>query len=305
MIRVLVCVVCLVGVCFAREVRADVTLPFSTTFNCSPSVQDDWFANGSQTGCDGIRSDGNDAAGSQESSIEASANYAGGDGGLGHKYWVNDSNGDNSNPNDVSGALRYMFTGGREANLYIRWHFLHQAGLNLDTSGGSHKFLYFNGDKCQGHTSGCYLLFQPSGILLHVGGGDNYGNSDVWGWDDLYPPSGSADGEWHCSQLEVQTGSGTNGVVRWTIDGTQRLQATNVDWGGTAGFSGFILPSNGVFDTRTAGGDAPMYMYFDDIAISTTSMPSCLSGGGGGSSSGSHPTGGVKMAPMINLRRGS
>lgn len=30
-----------------------------------------------------------------------------------------------------------------------------------------------------------------------------------------------------------------------------------------------------------------------------------VSGGGGGSSSGSHPTGGVKMSPMINLRRGS
>lgn len=294
---------CVGCVALTSPAIADITLPFTTTFNCSASIQNDWFPGGS-TGCDGINAENDVPSGaSSESSITATANYSGGGGGLGFQYWVNDSNGNNSNPNDVSSYLAYDFSDGPHANLYIRWHFKHQAGLNLDTSGGSHKFLYFNGSKCQGHASGCYALFQPSGILVHVGGGANYGNSDVWGWDDFYSPSGSSDGQWHCSQLEVQTGTGTNGVAKWTIDGTQRLSATNIDWGGTAGFSGFILPSNGVFDTRTAGGDAPMYMWIDDVSISATSMPSCLSGGG--PSMGSHPSGGKKLAPMINLRRGS
>lgn len=284
---------------------ADITLPFSTTFDCSASVQNDWFPSGT-TGCDGLNAENDSPSGaSSESAITATANYSSGGGGLGFQYWANDSNGNNSNPNDVSAYLGYDFSEGPHPNLYIRWWFKHQAGLNLDTSGGSHKFLYFNLSKCQGHASGCYALFQPSGILVHVGGGANYGNGDVWGWDDLYPPSGSADGAWHCSQLEVITGSGTNGTATWKIDETTRLSATNIDWGGTEGFRGFILPANGVFDTRTSGGDQPMYMHIDDVSISATSMPSCtISGGGGGGGGGSHPSGIKKMHPMLNLRRG-
>lgn len=286
-----------VAVGLPGAVYGDVTsFPFSTTFNCAASVQNDWFPGGS-TGCDGINAENDSPSGaSNESAITATANYPSGGGGLGFQYWVNDSNGDNSNPNDVSSYLAYDFSA--QANLYIRWHFKHQSGLNIDSSGGSHKFLYFNGSKCQGHASGCYAVFEPSGIRLHIGGGADYTNANAWGWDSFYPPSGASDGQWHCSQLEVQTGTGTNGVVRWTIDGTQRLYATNVNWGGTAGFTGFILPANGVFDTRTAGGDAPMYMWFDDVSISTTSMPSCLSG----SSASAIATGSASFTGSVRIQ---
>lgn len=300
--------VVLIVLLWSHSARADITLPFSTTFDCTASVQNDWFPSGS-TGCDGINAENDAVSGaSNESAINASANYPSGGGGLGFNYWVNDSNGDNSNPNDVSSYLAYDFADGPHTTLYIRWHFRHEAGLNLDTSGGSHKALYFNLDKCQNHSSGCYALFHPSELLVHVGGGLNYSNNTTaaWGWDDLYPPNGSADGEWHCSQLEVQTnsGTGTDGVAIWTIDGTVRLNRTDIDWNGTGGFDGFTIPSNGVFDTRTAGGDQPMYMYIDDVAIRTDSMPACATAGGGTGSVGeSIPQGTRSFAPMINLMR--
>lgn len=44
---------------------------------------------------------------------------------------------------------------------------------------------------------------------------------------------------------------------------------------------------------------------FSDATPKTFNANLCYATVGGGSSSGSHPSGGVKMAPMLNLRRGS
>lgn len=273
----------------AVPASAAVTLPWSTTFNCTAITQSDvgW------PGCDGMSSYGGWTSGNGgKEEITASANYSGGGGGKGQRHEI--SNGTNSN----SGSLVTNFNN-PSTEIYVRWYFRFQAGLQVSSNTSPHKMLYWN--DCTGNGGGCYFAMGPNVVRMTVAG-TNYDNGSTWGFNDLMGGS-TSDGQWHWVELHVKRVSGSgNDIAEAWFDGVQRLNRTNVTFNGTtAGFDGAIIPENGAFVTSPTNQDN--YEDIDDIAIQTTGPIGAL--GGGGSSSGSHPSGGVKMAPMLNLRRGS
>jgi len=235
---------------------------FSTTYNCSEQSQNTsgWVT------CDGIKKSGDwrTALGSMEQ-ITSAADYPAGGGGRGQRHWIGNGT------NVASGVVTYEFTT-PQPEIYVRWYVRFQSGLALAQSGGSHKFLYFNGTFCQGHSMGCYLLMQQGNILLTVAG-TTYQDS-TWGWNDLHGGQNSADGQWHCMEAHFKTNGPGTGIVQWWVDGTLRLDKNNVDYRSPyAGFGGFIMPSNGVF--ATVGG-TDMFEDIDNMSISRTGRIGCI-----------------------------
>ena len=235
---------------------------YSSTYDCAEQSQNTpgWVT------CDGISKSGGwtTALGAVEQ-ITSAANFSDGAGGRGQRHWIGDGT------NVASGVVSYSFLAPQQ-EIYVRWYVRFQTGLALAQSGGSHKFMYFNGTFCQGHASGCYLLMQPSNTLLVVAG-TPYQTSG-WGWNDLHGGKNSADGQWHCMEAHLKTNSAGTGVVQWWVDGALRLDKNNVDYRAPyGGFGGFTLPSNGVF--VTVGGN-DMYEDIDDVSISTTARMGCL-----------------------------
>lgn len=247
-----------------------VTLPFSSTYNCAEQEQGD----GTWVNCDGISSYGGwTTANGTKEKITSAANYSGGGGGRGQRHAIGNSGGaavpDNTNG---SGSTQIDFTEVQE--IYIRWYVRWESGLKLGnaTTGGTrnHKMIYFAGGYC-GMGGGCYFDLRGTEWAIVVAGTPY---TDGTGWDGLFGCSGHScpsDGRWIAFEIRVknETGGANNGIFQLWIDGTLSASITNIDFAGSTGFSGFLLPENHQFETPS-GDAADSYEDIDDVAIQTT-----------------------------------
>lgn len=109
--------------------------------------------------------------------------------------------------------------------------------------------------------------------------------------------------QWYC--LEAKVTANTNNT---TSDGAIQFWIDDVEILNYSGFQTFTNGTSRISGTLMSGywnnsqSHDLMYRWEDDWVMSTERV-GCLVGGGG--VSGSHPSGGKKLAPMINLRRGS
>jgi len=274
------------GVCFGPGVAsAQITMPFSTTYNCPEQSEGSagWVV------CDGIKPGGawttRNGSGEQ---ITSAANYPGGGGGGGQRHWIGNSSAYTNN----SGGVVYSFSS-PVPEVYVRWYVRWQAGLKLggDTApiARNHKIIYFAGGLC-GNGSGCYFDIQGSSWAFIVNGLPYRAGK---GWDGMFGGGLNApsDGRWMMMEIHLKnsTGGQNNGIAQWWVDGQLVLDQRNLDM--TGGYHGFYLPSNHQF-TTVNGACCDMYEDLDDVAIRTTGPIWPVSGGASSS---------APIAP-VNLR---
>jgi len=268
------------GMCLApAAASAQVSLPFSTTYNCPEQSQDTsgWVS------CDGLSKGGDwQTRNSSAEQITAAANYPGGGGGRGQRHWFGQSHADPNN----SGGVSYSFSQ-QVQEVYVRWYVRWQAGAKLggDTQpiARNHKIIYFAGGNC-GYASGCYFDIQGSHFAFVINGRSQLVGT---GWDGMFGGSNApSDGRWIMMEIHMknETNGANNGIAQWWIDGQLVLDQRNLDFAGSTGFWGFTFPSNHQF--TTVGGDCcDMFEDLDDVAIRTTGPIGPVTGGGSGSAS--------------------
>jgi len=229
--------------------------------------------------------------------VSPDANYPGGLGGNGLRFW--DGDGDNTHS-----AFPEVFFPSPQTELWFRWYMRYAPGyqwnplyyakhLYIWTQSASNALIpeYYGADNYQIYAEA------PSG------GASYPGNT---GWQSIYEtPStyGTAsDGSWHCYEIHIKMDTnGTlsnatpaNGIAELWIDNVNQFSVTNANfsWGDPIAAQGWTYvdiksnqssPDNGT--TRTQVGS---YVDYDDIVISTTgrigplfSVTASVSGSGG------------------------
>jgi hypothetical protein len=278
------------GVCMMPgTASAQINLPFSSTYDCPEQSQDTsgWVS------CDGQGKGGDwQTSNSSAEQITAAANYPGGGGGRGQRHWIGQSS---PGPNN-SGGVNYSFAQQVQEvwiRFYVRWERGLKLGGNTQPIARNHKIVYFAGGNC-GYPSGCYFDIGGGHFAFVVNGRSTLVGS---GWDGMFNGSDApSDGRWMMMEFHMknETGSQNNGIAQWWIDGQLVLDQRNLDFAGSTGFWGFILPSNHQF-TTVNGACCDMYEDIDDIAIRTTGPIGPVSGGSSGSS-------GLTPTAPVNLR---
>ena len=254
----------------ASPVHAAVSLPLSTTYNCS-----DW-TQGQTLSCDGISTYGDwpTLNGSQEQ-ITAAANYSGGSGGKGQRHWLGDGYTNNS------GGLTVNFSS-PQSEIWMRWYMRFEQGFAWNYL-NNYKLIYVNPG-----TSRVILGWDGSNYLrVRVDStNQNYNNNinfPAGGWDAVMVNGGTyiqtsangatpgqinqtSDGEWHIFEIHLKVDTnGTNGIIEWWVDQVKVTNVTNANLNAVP-ISVAVIGSNSTYPLN--GRD--MYVDYDDIAINNT-----------------------------------
>lgn len=263
-----------VGATWTTMASAQVSLPWSTTFDCAPWSQ----AEGSQNlQCDGLAGHGDwvcsDPSGSHEEQLTAEANRTAGPGGVGQRHFK--GMGDDNN----SGGLRIEF--GTSSEMWVRWYQRYQQGFGWDPSLNYDKMIYIDVLQEGWVVAGWSGMDQ---CVLTVAGTAYYGGAGT-GWSAVMGGS-EADGRWHCHELHLAMDTdGTNGIAEWSIDGAVHLSRSDVDFlssQGKTGWNTILFGSN----QRWPAQNVCMAVDYDDLAVSATGPLGCTTDGGGGSGEG-------------------
>lgn len=241
---------------------AAFSLPWSTTFNCPEQVQ-------GQSGwpnCDGVEKAGDQttSAGSRDM-ITVDANFPGGGGERGHRFWVGPGN------NNISGGINYNPLQDISTELYVRFYQRYEPGLY----GNGWKMIYFvSSDSFYWNPESNSLRVVLNGNPLPQPGG----NVPGWGVNDLFDGSNTAnisDGQWHCIEIHYKKNPGSNNdVLEWWFDGVKRLNVQNANIDGL-NVDLFGLPSNGLWPSSLP---RDFYIDTDDVAVQTTGPIGCTYG---------------------------
>lgn len=245
---------------YPKRSHADITIPFSSTFNCPEQSQ----STAGWVNCDGMTKAGDHTSSSgSESQITTAANYPGGGGGRGHRYWIGP--GDNNN----SGSIRFDFDSTPTREMWVRWYVRWEAGLDLNNS---QKVLYIIG----GNNLQIYFdIGDNENKIRVVSSGNIMVGQEGFGWLDLNGGSAQSDGAWHCFEIYVKnnTTAGTD-ILTWWIDGVQRAHTSTATFNSNDPVRGFGLPAN----QRAHNISRDYFNDTDDIAISTTGRIGCIGG---------------------------
>jgi hypothetical protein len=225
--------------------EADVTVPWSTTYNCAEWVQ------GQTLKCDGISSGGGwTTSGGHGEQITSTANYPVGGGGRGQRHWIGDG------ANNNSGGVKINFNSS-PSELWIRYYIRYKAGFKW-TSLGYQKLIYFD--------NGTVLeLVDWDSVNIYKSGNHQ---SNTGGWDTMYkngpidPTTGHriSDGSWHCMEWHIRLSGGLGEA--W-VDGVKYISINGLSYGSDLDF---LFGSN----ANNPGNGGDMYMDLDDLAISNT-----------------------------------
>lgn len=212
--------------------------------------------------------------------ILTAANYPGGGGGKGFRFWQGNAS---SGVNDNSGAMGIDLLGSY-TELWIRFYMRYQAGMMWENGNNP---VY---DKCLDFNLGSPERW----IFGHQGGawGIFYGASAQGGsvnWNDLMGGSAS-DGLFHCFEIHIKHGAFPNGIGEVWVDNVLTLSHSPPDSITSAGWrtgstAGLVLGDNqaAVGDATgkpvSAGGvPTDWYRDMDDFAFSATGRIGPLNG---------------------------
>lgn len=239
---------------------ADITLPWSTTYNCS-----EWsrFPDGADTHCDSLTRFGDDQCGTDSPAkpeqITTAANMASGGGGRGQRHWLGDGN------NILSGGTNVILNPS-QSEIWMRFYMRMPSGFDFGASGPQdYKIIYidpltslriiigFYGQALSlyGYKTHYQTLSAPNKGWSYINGG-RYG-----------------DGLWHCYEAHFKMDTnGTNGIGELWVDGIQLIDDHNANWvnGDGTQIHQIVIGHNSAFP---ANGRC-MPVDFDDIAINNT-----------------------------------
>lgn len=241
---------------------------WTSTFNCN-----DWTESSStwySINCDSLTGAGfdfcSDSTGSHPTQITSLANNSSGGGGKGLRT-LNGDGKDNS-----SGSLRVSFAS-RQAELWVSWSMRYEAGFNWSPQLYYDKWLYFDvGDTCAVVPE----WYGTDQVNVWTACGQNYSSASGNGWNSIMGGSAS-DGKYHAFKLHMKMDTnGSNGIIEMWVDGMKRISATNVNFGGGAGKTGwgwFNISSN---QNSVGNNNTCMAVDFDDFVVSTTDTSDSL-----------------------------
>jgi hypothetical protein len=238
----------------AKNSQADVTLPWSTTYNCA-----EWkTTDGADTHCDNMVKYGDVTCnpGSYEEQITSIANNPNGGGGGGQRHWEGDGT------NVLSGGTRIDFATA-QPEVWIRWYLRFPLGFSWNSNQPEdQKMLYFRTDTGTAPYVGIY--YQKCRV---VAGGVNYASADGTGWSSIMGGS-TGDGLWHYYEVHMKVDTnGINGIAEMWVDGVLKLSYANVDYNTPAvGFTWFTIGNNQKIPTN--GQCVPVD--YDDVAVNNT-----------------------------------
>lgn len=257
---------------FPRVTLANISLPWSTTFDCA-----DWLTYSDPLNCDGIGKGGSWAtsSGHYDQIISAANNSAGG-GGKGYRHWVGDG------INNNGGGITVSFS--PQTELWMRWY--HKWALDFQWNTLIYdKLLYFDMGQ-----SGSTIIepygFDKFTFRLYTGTQD-YQSASGTGWDTIMSAGAldgnghrKSDGQWHCFEIHIkqETSGNSNAELDFWIDGVSVMHETGFQFGDSTGWETITLNSN----QRTVNNGVDMPVDMDDIAISNTGYIGPLGGGGAG-----------------------
>lgn len=238
---------------YPKRSHADITIPFSSTFNCPEQNQ----STAGWVNCDGLKRAGaHTTSAGNVSQITSSANFPGGGGGRGHRYWIGPGT------NNNSGGIDFEFP--PQSELYVRWYVRWQPGLDLNNS---QKMLYF------AFGQNVYFDMGDNSTAIRVVVSGEPSTVQGWGWDQLSDGNALAnisDGSWHCTEIHVKRVPGSNNdIAEWWFDGVRRLHFTNLNF--SSDFTIFGAPAN-----QRANVSVDMWNDTDDFEVRTTGPIGCL-----------------------------
>ena len=244
------------------SVWAGVNLPWSTTFDCP-----EWNHISDPLECPGIDKHGGWSAqpGNKYEEISAQANHPAGDGGKGARHWTGDGT------NNGSGSIEIYFNSPQD-RVWVRWYQRWEPGFKATPIYMTKELYFWN----TGPNQIVHEMNLPDGGgwgTVFVGGGQGHYYNE--GGFKYWYPSGTSDGSWVLFEVLVDI---PNGKYKYWVN-EELLLDKNINFPTNPKLESicFQINSKGVDN----GIGRPMYIDYDDVAISNTGYIGPLSGGGG------------------------
>ncbi len=252
--------VCLFLVNYAYAYPPAVTLPWSTTFNF-PDIYNTANNNGmypppkssAYVLCGNI------------TQVTPAANYPGGGGGNGLRFWDGDGNNSHS-------AFPEVFFPSPQKELWFRWYMRYQQGYVWNPLNYA-KHLYVWSAAGSSSSNGAIPEFAwANNYRIYAeapSGGTSYSGNT--GWQSLFGTA--SDGSWHCYEIHIKMDTNqANGIAEMWLDGVNQFSVTNANFSGGNGTAaqGWLYVDIKSNQSSPSNGTC-MYVDYDDIAISTTS----------------------------------
>lgn len=248
---------------------ADISLPWSTTYNCA-----DWQQGNGQLGCDGLSSYGNwtcNAGNLGEQIISEAGNPAGQ--GKGQRHWLGNATAVSNVNNSGGTVIRFTRT---QPEFWIRWYNRWESGFKWNSQHALKLMYIYTNPQTNVGSQVIPELKDGSYFEVAVQGGGPSPRCSHCGWDALFP-SGQSDGSWHAFEVHLKMDTnGSNGIAEVWIDGAKKVSQTNVNFGTQSGFQWILVGSNAQFPNNVNGC---AYLDYDDIAISSTGYIGLLTDG--------------------------
>ncbi len=251
---------------------------WSTTFNCPYWDQTLGYSGGGiNIGCDGLGSYKSMTNNRSMTQITSVANYIGGAGGNGVRFWNGDGKDNISDTLQLDLTIIYPPS---ITELWIRWYMRYEQDfqwsqiiydklLRFNTISAIPNFLGFNSLTIVPYSTS----HQPTpgvgwNTIMANGALDANGNR-------------KSDGQWHLYEVHLKANTATGGIENsdgvgemW-VDGVKKHSQTNLGFSKSSGWTGLQISSN----QMTVNNGRDMYIDYDDIAISTTGYIGPISGG--------------------------
>ena len=246
--------------------QAQTAIPFSSTFDCSESIQSTWTV--PISGCGGWNKYGDwITTNGTRARISTLDNYPGGGGGRGFGQSV----GDGSNNN--GGGISLIFN--PQTDFWVRYYMRVPLGFSWQSSEPQHfKQVRFRGLAGGGDLVLDWKMYPPSAWSFDSYGDGWYGKGGTCGWTCIMGGS-TGDGKWHSYEVHVKTGS--QGKIEGWVDGNLMF-SINTPVYAPSGFDSVTIQDNQASPTN--GTD--VYVSWDDFVISNTGYIWPIGGSGGG-----------------------
>lgn len=249
--------------------------------------------------CDGIEVHDNYTCNGVYSQVDASGNYSGGGGGNGYRIFMN------TVQNDFSTPMRVVFQNPQK-EFWLRYYYRIPSGQYMSGPLRAHKILYAFSN-----------YSPPNGTALNINWplGDNsisieprYTDHERFfnngGWATMYGSGDSlADGSWHYFEFRLNMGERgqNNGIVQMWIDGTNRINVSDIDFYNSGVFpedmawANMVVPSNHNIWALTP---ACTYSHdVDDLAVALPEYSGFVQDGGGRNMIGAYSSGSSDTVP--------
>ena len=263
---------------------------WKTTFDYGPCSQ---RGVGGETNCDHVQNDGvawswggGVGPGNTYTQATPDANYPGGGGGMGARFWNYDGH------NSLSGPIRISFPAPQK-EIWVRWYMRFQEGFRWNTGTGhnnenppftEHR-IHFNKTFIirTGAAGADVVPYLNNAFRFRTQGGlTTSTNFSGGGWDDSMGP-GLSDGEWYCFEFYMKMNSSVgsaDGIGRWWVNGVLYGEADNIRWdnANSTSHQGWTWMDFNNNQSRVENINGPIglnyaYIDYDDMVIYNQTPP--------------------------------